>query len=200
MKLCEKTGWRTCLARALLIAGGLITQVSFAVPIWTATTLPEDGNISGVAGSTIGWGYSIENPDGALWLALTSVSADPFANGTPLAVFDLPILAPGTSSSVAFDGVDGLYGLEWEGVVPVGFVNFGDFLLTAEWYDNDPLAGGSLVETAIDLRLAYSAIVTPQQSEPVPEPSTLVLLVLVGGIAFLQTQQRPSYRWLSTVR
>jgi hypothetical protein len=151
-------------------------QSALAQPLWSAATAPLDGNIGGPAGSTIGWGYQIDNPDAALWLVLTGVSADPFLNATPLALFDLPVLAPGATLSRAFDGVNGLYGLIWGASAPVGFVNTGAFLLTAEWWSGDPLAGGVFVELAENATLEYSAIVTQQVPGELPEPALPLLM------------------------
>lgn len=185
------------LPKVLAVVGALVAQVAFAVPTWNASTLPADGNIDGAAGSTIGWGYSINNPDSTLWLVMTGVSANPFANAAPLAIFDLPVLIPGASLNVTFDGVSGLYGLSWDRGAPVGFVNFGDFLLTAEWFDGDPLAGGSLVETATDILLSYSATVI--QGSAIPEPPMAALFVLAATILW-RRRQRPSYSDLAVMR
>lgn len=156
-------------------------QSALAQPLWTAATDPLDGNIGGPAGSTIGWGYEIVNPEAALWLVLTGVSADPFLNATPLALFDLPVLAPGVTLHQAFDGVNGLYGINWDASAPLGFVNTGAFLLTAEWWDGDPLAGGGFVESADSLSLDYTAIVTQQGPGELPEPA--LPLLMAAGLA-----------------
>ena len=63
----------TCAAALLLYA-----QAALPEPIWTASTLPPDGVVSGPAGSTVGWGYHIENDNLEHWLVLTGISADPF--------------------------------------------------------------------------------------------------------------------------
>jgi hypothetical protein len=165
-------------------------QSALAQPLWTAVTDPLDGNIGGPAGSTIGWGYEIANPDAALWLVLTGVSADPFLHGTPLALFDLPVLAPGLTLNQAFDGVNGLYGISWDASAPQGFVNSGAFLLTAEWWDGDPLAGGSFVELADNLSLDYSAIVTQQGPGELPEPALPLLMGMGLAAALLARRYR----------
>ena len=160
-----------------------------AAPIWIASTLPGSGNISGVAGSTIGWGYEIANQDASLWLVLTSVSADAFQHAVGDALFDLPILAPGVGDSVAFDGSHGLFALTWDTDAQEGFVNFGNFVLRAEWWDGDPLAGGNFVATAPNKLLAYSALVADAPvGGTVPLPDTLVLSV--SALALMAAQRR----------
>lgn len=182
---------RTFRPRVLALAAtlALCAQTALAAPIWSAATLPGNGVVAGAAGSTVGWGYEIVNPEAALWLVLTGVSADVFEHGTPLALFDLPVIAPAASVSTPFDGVAGLYGLAWDADAPEGFSNLGNFVLTAEWWDGDPFAGGRLVEQADALSLAYSATVGPRQGPgEVPAPSVPVLL-LVGGAAWLMARR-----------
>jgi hypothetical protein len=78
------------VAALLAIAPALRADtVSFA-------TEPMDGSISGPPGSTIGWGYMIFNDSMTMWFEPTNLSADVFTNGTPLNIFDFPILAPMT--------------------------------------------------------------------------------------------------------
>lgn len=177
----------------LVAAGCFASQLAVAVPVWSAATLPADGNISGQAGSTIGWGYQLDNHDTGLWLVLTGLSAGAFAHGVPSAVFDLPILAPGDQVSVAFDGSNGLYGLTWDSDAAVGFVNAGEFLLTAQWYDGDPLAGGVLVESAEAIRLMYSAMVDARPDGEVAEPEALLLLA-AGLLGLWGRRRAPTLR------
>jgi len=160
---------------------------------FTFDVLPVGGAISGPPGSTIGWGYTLTNQSANSWLMLTGVSADVFLNGTPDAsVFNLPILAPGTTLSQAYDPLNflGLYQLTWDPTAPVGFVNAGLFNVSGEWWDGDPFAGGQLLGTDSQYA-AYSATVTPVAT--VPEPSTLALLA-TGLAAFLLRRHRQRSR------
>ncbi len=151
-----------------------------AISIWSFDLFPSGGAVSGPAGSTVGWGYSITNPDPADWLVLSTIDADPFLNASPSVLFDFPIVAPLTAISVAYDpGVAGLYELTWDAGAPGGFTNFGSFLVTADWYDTDPFLGGTVIGTSERIA-AYSATVA---STSVPEPSTLALMSV--GMALL---------------
>jgi hypothetical protein len=99
-------------------------------------------DISGEAGSTIGWGYSILNETGA-WLEVFDFFPDSaFANATPDAsLFGFPILAPLASHTVAYDpaALLGLYQLTWDPGAPAGFTNSGQFVVSANFWDVDPL-------------------------------------------------------------
>jgi len=156
---------------------------------FTFGVLPVGGAISGPPGSTIGWGYTFTNQSATSWLMLTAVSADVFLNGTPDAsVFDFPILAPGDTLSQAYDPANflGLFQLTWDSTAPVGFTNSGLFVVSGEWWDGDPFAGGQLLGTD-QQSAAYSAAVTPVAT--VPEPATLTLLV-IGLAAFRLRRHR----------
>ena len=147
---------------------------------WTFTLVPMDGSISGPAGSTIGWGYTITNDSSTDWLVPSNLSADLFQNGTgDGSYFDFPVIAPGGTATMAFDATafTGLYGLTWDAGAPDGFTNTGTFILSAEFWDGDPFAGGSFLMDAPDESAAYSATVT--SSTNVPEPSA-TLLAAVG--------------------
>ena len=57
----------------------MITTSAHALPCiedWCFDTIPDSGDIAGPAGSTIGWGYTITNPDPVNWLSFVAVGAD----------------------------------------------------------------------------------------------------------------------------
>ena len=167
----------------LLVAGlffSLTCPVSAGVVF---TLLPSDGNVLGAPGSLVGWGYSLTNTDPSNWFMATNLNSDSFSNGTPTVLFDSPILAPGGSVTEPFDSVNsiGLFELLWDVSAPIGFVNSGNFTLSGEWWDGDPLNGGSFIANAPDLTLAYSAAVTAPTGG-VPEPSSFVLLAFGVGM------------------
>lgn len=173
--------YRQCARAALAACLALGSAAAGAVP-YAATLLPADGNAAGPAGTTIGWGYTVTNTDAALWLVFTGLSADTFYHGTPEALFDVPIVAPGSAVNNPYDGLNGLYALTWDSDAPEGFLNTGDFVLHAQWWDGDPLAGGHFVTDADEVRLAYAALVTPPDPGTVPEPASALLVLLGGGM------------------
>jgi hypothetical protein len=157
---------------------------------FTFSTVPGSGVISGPAGSTIGWGYTLTNTSLTDWLVLTAVSADVFQFATAsAAIFDFPVLAPGSSLTVSYlAGLAGLFELIWDPNAPIGFVNSGTFIVSAEWWAGDPFAGGSFLGFATEQSALYSASVTAPVTA-VPEPSGLFLTTL--GALLLLRRQRP---------
>jgi len=177
--MTNKLFWQPLAAAGLFLS--LTSPVSADVIF---SLLPSDGNVFGAPGSLVGWGYSLTNTDSSNWFMSTNLNSDSFSNGTPTLLFDFPILAPGGAGTEAFDSANsiGLFELQWDVSAPVGFVNSGNFTLSGEWWNGDPLNGGSLIAAAPDIALAYSATVTGSSSA-VPEPSSFVLLAC--GVAMI---------------
>ena len=147
-------------------------------------TLPMNGNVTGIAGSTVGWGYSITNNSDTDWFVPTALNPDSsFSNGTPTLLFDFPDLAPDTTASETFDPVNGigLYEFAWDASAPEGFINSGNFVLSGEWWDGDPLNGGNFIADAIDTSTAYSASVGSIATGSTPEPSSIVMMLAGWG-------------------
>lgn len=150
-------------------------------------TIPVDGAVSGLPGSTVGWGYTITNQSSNLWLVTTALNTGPFVSASPDLLFDFPVLDPGATVTVFFDPSisAGLYDLVWDTSAPTGFANVGEFTLSADWWTGDPSAGGTFDSNAPDSSQPYTASVVDS-----PEPGTLALLVLglilvrrMGGFA-----------------
>lgn len=172
--------WRSLLATGLFF---FLTS-SLAADTITFTTLPADGNVSGPAGSTVGWGYSITNNSDTDWFLATDLEPDSsFTNGTPTSLFDFPEVAPDSTVTEAFDPVNliGLYELTWDPTAPDGSINSGNFILSGQWYDGDPFNGGNYIADAIDSSAAYTATVA-EESSATPEPSSLFLVLTALGV------------------
>jgi hypothetical protein len=165
-----------------------------SAPAWTAeiytfSLLPGSGDVAGAPGDTIGWGYSIENQSATDWLVTTSVDPGAFQSGTSNLIFDFPIVAPGSSVTERFDAdaLTGLMAFTWDASVPRGTVESGRFLLNAEWWNGDPLAGGQFAFAASPLSASYRATV-------IPEPGTFALIGLAlaaAGAISVRRRQRP---------
>ncbi len=144
---------------------------------------PIDGNISGLPGSTVGWGYTVTN-NTVEWIQTLSLSADSFLNGTPNNIFDFPAVAPMSSVTLDFSLVAtgscpsppcGLYELTWDATAPGGVVNSGMFTVSSDYFDQNPANPGAVdLGPAPDASAAYSATVS---GTAVPEPRTAVLLI-----------------------
>lgn len=177
---------RLRVSRLALVALFLLaSRTTYADP-FTFTTIPSSGTVIGGPGSTVGWGYSITNLSSTNWLEITALNAGAFLLGTPDAsIFNFPILEPGATVIVSYvPGLSGLFEFTWDLTAPVGFENIGMFLLSGAFWNGDPFGGGEFVELATDQSAPYTARVS-SLGTPVPEPSTLILLVLALGCVFL---------------
>jgi hypothetical protein len=159
-----------------------------AADVYDFSILPTSGAIEGLPGSTIGWGYSLHNESTSLWLVTTGVNTGVFAKSTPSLLFDFPDIAPGQTVTVPFNAASssGLEEVTWDTSAQAGFTNVGNFILTAEWWTGDPLAGGSFQSSAPNGNQSYSAAVAT------PEPATLVLIALpLFAVGLLRRRRNP---------
>ena len=175
----------------ILVAVAMLSASSaVAGPIdFRFMALPTGGAVSGAPGTTVGWGYELANPSPTDWLVITALNADPFSNGTPSAgPFDSPILGPGTQVTVPYGGGFGLYELTWDSGAPLGFMNSGIFVLSGEFWDGDPLAGGAWLAAANDQSSPYSATVTAET--PIPDPGSTLLLLGMSVVGLGAARRR----------
>jgi hypothetical protein len=206
LKSESKSSSNTIVLRAM----AMVMVMAFALSLFGAATaqaepftfalLPASGEIAGVPGSTIGWGYTLSNP-GDDWLVITGLDADAFTSASPDAsIFDFPILAPGTTVTMPYDAIAfrGLFQITWDLNAPPGTVNVGTFVLHADFFDGDPFAGGLFLAAADDQSAAYRASV--ETTAVVPEPGTLILCLTGLALAAhcfslpqaaLRTSRRP---------
>lgn len=182
-----KISW---LVGPILTAGLLVCPASADVLF---SLIPSDGNVSGPPGSLVGWGYSLQNTDPSNWFESTNLNSDSFSNGTATLLFDFPILAPGDMVTEMFDPVNsiGLFELQWDPSATPGTTNSGNFVLSGQFFDGDPLNGGNLVADATDISLPYSAAVSGITESPVPEPSGCMFLLV--GVAAVAAIRRSSF-------
>jgi hypothetical protein len=165
MKLARKlfAAILMCLASAEMTLADAISM----------SLLPTTGTIQGDAGSTIGWGYTITNNDPVNFLVFTNLNAGAFSFGSPLAIFDFPVVAPNTTVSETFaPDTSGLYQLTWDADAPALFANSGVFELDTAFYLGDPNFGGAFLFNGDPVFLPYSASVSSPAAVPGP---------LVGG-------------------
>jgi len=184
-------------------------------------TLPD---ISGPAGSTVGWGFSITNNSTTDDLDISSIDASVFLYGTPDAtIFTNAFyalggpLAPGATETQPFVTVDdnieddlGLFQDTLDADAPAGATDAGYFGLEGAFCDTsgddpnnpsgDPYCAedgyipGTLLATA-----DYSVTVTPSSTTSVPEPSSFLLLVSgLCAIALCTWRRQMTSEWSAT--
>jgi hypothetical protein len=193
MAMQKRWGWIVAAGSAFLINLPHLTADTYSFNL-----IPPSGNISGPPGSTVGWGYSLDNESGTDWLVTSDLQAGSFLDGSPNPLFDFPDLGPGESETVPFDPVAGagLFELTWDGSAAVGFTNVGTFELDAQWWSGDPLNGGTFIADALATDINYSAVVT----SPVPEPSSSIPFVIVlGTIGLLKRRVRSDSAGFATL-
>jgi hypothetical protein len=191
----------TVRAGSQRILGIVILTILFAATSYadtfTFSTIPPSGSVSGAAGSTLGWGYSVTNNSLDQWLLFNNVGADTaFLNGTANAsVFDSPVVAPNSTITTDYDGTNGLFEFTWNVSAPAGSFNSGNFLLSAEWWSGNPfddVAPGELLESIPDFSVPYSVTIPVScNCTPVPESSSLLTLACgVGGLILFNINRK----------
>ena len=175
---------------AALALGLLLTAYAVRADSLTFTVTPVD--VSGPAGTTVGWGFTITNDPNTTgdYLDISGIDSDLFlsSNGIPDAsVFLFPNLAPGQSLTQLYDPVNGLglFQFTWNAGLPIGTSESGVFGLMGAFCDptvdqfcaEDGSVASSLLATG-----GYAATVIPAPGTPVPEPPSVLLLIsgLIG--------------------
>jgi len=174
-----------------LALGLLFTIHAARADSLTFTVTPED--VSGPAGTTVGWGFTITNTTapGGDYLDISGIDSDLFlsSNGTPDAsIFLFPNLAPGQSVTQLYDPVDGLglFQFTWNMGLALGTTESGQFRLYGAFCDptgDQFCAEDNSVTSTVLASADYTATVSPTAGTPVPEPSSI--LTLLSGICGL---------------
>jgi|SRR5215472_10576622 len=161
----------------------------------TFTAIPSA--VSGPAGTTVGWGYSITNNSTTDYLDISAIDSDLFlaTDGTPDAsIFNFPNLAPGQTVTQVYDPVDslGLFQFTWNAGLPDGTEESGVFTLYGAFCaPTDPFCADDLSVSSTTLATTpYSATVVSNSSTPATEPSGFsfaAILMAVAGIAGQRT-------------
>ena len=194
---------RRCVCWLSLTLAILLASQAARADSVSFTLLPPD--VSGSAGTTVGWGFSISNNSTTNYLDISAIDSSVFLDGTPDSspfLFSFSSLAPGATAVQLFDPTNGLglFQFTWDPTAPVGFTNTGFFGLQGAFCNpavdifcaEDLSVPSTLLATA-----DYSATVISSTSS-VPEPSSLLLLVL--GLCGLSCCLIPFGKLLQAVR
>jgi PEP-CTERM motif len=173
----------------------LSAPVADAAPILTLD--PADA-IAGEAGATIGWGFTLTNPDDGYLVVTSAGFCDAVISSpcsTPLgtftdfiAQFNFIVVDPGSSVSALFDpfALTGIGSYIINSGASAGDFFLGQIALTYDLYAGGP--GIDLIST--DHLLTASASVGVVSTSPVPEPGTLMLLSSGLASAYLTRRRR----------
>ena len=167
---------------ALALAMLLTAHAAWADSLTFAVT-PAD--VSGPAGTTVGWGFTITNTSTTGdFLDISGIDSDLFAapDGTPDAsIFFFPNLAPGQSVTQPYDSVAGLglFQFTWNPGLATGTTEAGQFRLYGAFCDptvDQFCAEDDSVTSTLLATGDYTATVIPASGTPVSEPASILLL------------------------
>jgi len=172
---------------------------------YSFSTEPTDGVVSGTPGSTVGWGYSLTNNSTTDYLATLDVYGDVVLDslGTvDTSIFDLPIVAPMGTVTESYDPGNqlGLSQLFLDPGSTPGTGATGNFFIDAVFCANyDPTTGLLLncSDTVVTDSAAVTVSVTSPNGTPIPEPSSMMLLLsgICGfGLWFAHRQRYSGWR------
>ncbi len=185
------------------LALGLIFAVSLSAS--PSFTLTPSGDISGLPGSTVGWGFTIQNDSGYIEITNSYYCADPFqypvCDPSEVGTYsdfistdnDIIVGPPGATddpSTVSQDFDPGLLtGVGSFAIDPGATVgDQGEIVLIYTLTDVDPSDSPTSITTGLVLSAAASVTVT---ASSVPEPGTVMLMLgALAGLYCLKKERR----------
>ncbi len=172
----------------ILLASGLV-----AAPIIELG--PTNGQITGAAGSTVGWGFSL-TPDPNLWVSVIGsvllTETDPSLGlytdfiGTLGGPVSFATPAGGATWTLSFKNAtsEGVGSFEIASNAAVGAVNSGKLRISVEYFTGNPFTCGSCAAGSEDFDLEYQITVTEPPAGEIPEPSTYALCGLTLSLGW----------------
>jgi hypothetical protein len=183
------------LLSLLLVAA---STAAFASPILTLD--PANGQRSGAPGTTVGWGFTIEN-DTSFYLVVTSVVPTGFDPATGsfndyVASVNFTAVAPNSNYSEAFNSSipTGFGEFLILNTATIGAITGADFEVLYDLLVNDPNGplgsdGGDLYGNFFN-NTSGQVTVTDASTAAVPEPATLSLLLAAAPALLLLRRKR----------
>jgi hypothetical protein len=122
-----------------ILLGALAAAPSFADSVFQFNLVPSGGSVTGAAGNSIGWGYTVTNNSRDEWLYLNAASSTiAFQGGTLKPVFDFPVIPPNTTVTVPWSaGSSGIFEFAIDSGASAGSQT-GLFTVSAEWFIENP--------------------------------------------------------------
>lgn len=174
-----------------LLCAFMVTASVFAAPVLVLN--PPGGELHGVPGATVGWGFTLTNTDNYLIPTLTSFVP------TPLSAFgvyqdylasgpNLVVVGPGnTSVTQAFDSA-AMTGIGAFHIAPTSAITrvSGRIVVNYSLYSRSP--NDPLFNPDTDLVVSDATVSALAAVDIVPEPSSLLLVGCVVG-AFIAKQR-----------
>jgi|HubBroStandDraft_1064217.scaffolds.fasta_scaffold591866_1 hypothetical protein len=176
--------------------GLILTTLPVRADSLTFKLIPAD--VSGPAGTTVGWGFSITNTTapGGDYLDISGIDSDLFSStdGLPDAsIFPFPNLAPGQTATQLYDPTDalGLFQFTWNPGLPDGTTQTGEFQLLGAFCNasvDQFCAEDDSVPSVVLATAEYSASVGPS-AVATPEPSSVGLMLAGIGLMFVMRKR-----------
>jgi hypothetical protein len=181
----------------MAVLGLFIMGLTASADLITLALTPASGTVSGLPGSTVGWGYSIDNDSSDYLLVANSY----FCAGTEDPLFttcspslgastyndfianNSTLIAPGTSGVESFDAGtnSGVGEYIIDSSATSGETDIGSMAVVYDLFSGDPFTDPSATQIGGDMDLTAAAEVeVTGPTSVVPEPGTLFFL----GFAF----------------
>lgn len=162
-----------------------VLATSISAQALTLTLNPVGGSISGVPGSTVGWGYTVTNDSAIDWVTIGggsnfSTLETWVTNYQDFTQFNFQVLAPGASFTQVYDALllTGIGSIDIDSLATPGWVASGTIDFYYNLFNGDPNSGG--IDLGVQLIQADADVTAT------PEPGTIMLLGsgLMGLVPF----------------